>query len=236
MMGIEFLGKHSYHDFGLSVSPGKSIGMPDKEKIMVKVPFSNEEYDFSRLYGTQTYTTRELSYPFNVFDYANLTKIGLNNLKTQVTNWIMNSDGKQKLYDDAYPGYYFLSEAESAPSFGEDYNTGILTVKFKAYPFMIAELEEGNDIWDTFNFDLDVSQDVTFDIDGTQDVTLINAGVPDVYPTIETTSEMSVTLGNKTYTIPAGTVKSDIPLISGENDLTIIGTGTINFIFYKELI
>lgn len=237
MEGITFLGKHSYTDFGLSLAPGKSIGMPEKEKITVKVPFSNTEYDFSLIYGSQPYTTRELSYPFNVYVPGHLTKVAMNSKKTQVMNWLMNSYGKQKLYDDAFPGHYFLAEVEDGASFDENYSDGILTVTFKAYPFMISENPEGNVEWDSFNFDYDVMQDVEFDIDGERGVTLINAGTPDVFPTIESSGEMEISLNGKTYMVSAGTTeKADIPLVSGENALTITGNGTIKFTFYKEMI
>ena len=237
MEGIEFLGKHSYQDFGLSLAPGKSIGIPDKEKIMVKVPFSNVEYDFSQLYGSQPYTSRELTYPFNVFVSGNLTKKAMNNKKTQVLNWLMNSNGKQRLYDDSFPNYYFLAEIEGGTSFDENYKTGILSVTFKAYPFMIAELAEGNDIWDTFNFELDVTQTVTFDIMTSQEIMLINAGTPDVFPTIDASADMQIQLSGKTYNVTAGiTSNADLPLANGENNLTITGNGTIKFTFYKEMI
>lgn len=237
MKGIEFLGKHSYKDFGLSIAPGKSIGIPEKEKIIVKVPFNNKEYDFSQIYGSQPYTSRELTYPFNVFTQGRLTKESMNNKKTQVLNWLMNSNGKQKLLDDSFPGYYFLAEVEGGTSFEENYNTGILTVTFKAYPFMVAELPEGNNLWETFNLKLDVLQDVEFEIDGQKEVTLINTGTPDVFPTIQSTEEMQLTLNGKSYNVNAGTTqKADIPLSNGENNLTIAGNGTIKFIFHKEMI
>ena len=237
MEGITFLGKHSYRDFGLSLAPGKSIGNPDKEKITVKVPFSNTEYDFSMAYGSQPYTTRELSYPFNIYVPGQSKKQEMNSKRTQILNWLMNSGGKQRLYDDAFPGYYFLAEAESGASFKENYVDGILEVTFRAYPFMISEIEEGNQIWDTFNFNLDVMQDVEYTISGVETITLINAGTPDVFPTIQASDAMQITAGGRTYTVNAGTTENaDMPLVKGENELTITGNGTIKFIFYKEMI
>lgn len=105
MYGIEFNGKHSYKDFGITLGTEKEIGYPEKEKIKVKVPFSNVEYDFSELYGEQTYTTRPLKYTFNVLDrhvISNTEKI--NFMETMLSNWLMNSNGKKgymmMLYQD----------------------------------------------------------------------------------------------------------------------------------------
>jgi phage-related protein len=236
MYGITFLGKHSFKDMGFSISE-KEIGFPNKEKIKIKVPFSNMEYDFSELYGSQTYTTRSLTYTFNVLDRNGNNKEKMNSLKTVLVNWLMNSRGKQKLYDDAIPGYYFLAEVESEAAFQENWDTGTLTVEFTAYPFMISELPEGHDIWDSFNFDLDVSQVVDFNVNGSLDITLINPGTPNVTPEINTSSSMKIIKGAIEYTIQAGKTKDqDFMLESGENRLKIIGNGTISFTFYKELI
>lgn len=235
--GIKFNNKHSFYDFGITMPPEKEIGFPTKEKIVVKVPFSNVEYDFSELYGSQSYGTRPLRYSFNVVDRNGNTKEKMNTMKTVLANWLMNTQGKQKLYDDAIPGYYFLAEVEGDMSFQENWDTGIITVTFKAYPFMIAELPEGNDLWDVFNFELDVAQNVEFTVNGSLTVTLLNMGTPDVVPEINTSESMTITKSGITYSIPAGVIQtSDFALKSGENALNITGFGTISFKFFKELI
>ena len=149
----------------------------------------------------------------------------------------MNTNGKQRLYDDSMPGYYYLAEVEGGLSFDELKNYGTLTVEFTAYPFMIAELAEGNDIWDTFNFELDVAQITEFTVDGTLDIVLYNVGTPNLTPTIEASSPMTIKMGGKTFNVPEGKSESlDFVLNPGENDLTLTGNGTIKFLFYKELI
>lgn len=234
MYGIQFLELHSYYDMGVTMAPGKNIGIPKKKKILVTVPFSNEEYDFSEIYGEQNYESRPLTYVFNI---KGPNKIAMNVKKTKIINWLLNSHGKQKLYDDAFPGYYFLAEIESDASFNENWHDGTLTVTFKAYPFMIAELQEGNDIWDTFNFELDVAQVTDFNVDGNADVTLYNVGTPSLTPTIEASATMEITKDGITYNVPKGkSNSSDFVLLTGENKLNIKGNGTISFKFHKELI
>ncbi|WP_440896235.1 phage tail protein [Amphibacillus sp. Q70] len=237
MDGFRFLGLHTYDDFGVTLAPGKSIGFPDKNKIKVQVPFSNTEYDFSELYGEETYTSRTLTYSLNVFNNVLWSKDSMNVKKTKIINWLMSSRGKQKLYDDAFPGYYFLAEVEGQSSFQENYRDGILTVTFTAYPFMISELQEGHDMWDEFNFELDVAQQVDFNVTGSLNVVLHNIGTPSLTPKIKASSPMTIKMDDKTYNVPTGESKSEnFVLNAGKNDLIITGNGSISFEFYKELI
>src|SRR5690625_5026438 len=237
MYGFRYNGKHTYDDFGITVSE-KDVGYPEKNKIKVAVPFSNIEYDFSEVYGDQTYTERPITFVLNVIDKHVLNDTQrVNALETSLVNWLMNSNGKQRLYDDAMPGYYYLAEVEGGLNFDELWNHGKLTVVFTAYPFMISEHAEGNDIWDTFNFELDVAQITEFEVNGSLEVVLYNVGTPNISPSIEASSPMEVIKDNTTYNIPSGTSKSDeFRLRSGENNLTIKGNGSIKFKFYKELI
>lgn len=234
MIGIVFDDKHSYRDFGVTIAPGKLIGTPNKKKIKVAVPFSNEEYDFSELYGSQTYEPRPLMYPLNILD---MSKERMSIKKTQIINWLMGSSGKQRLYDDAFPGYYFLAEVEGESDFEENWADGILTVTFTAYPFMISKLEEGHDIWDDFNFELDIAQLVDFNVSGSLDVTLYNIGKPSLSPSVIASSPMTIQTDNMTFNVPMGESQSkDFLLSPGENELMITGNGSISFVFHKELI
>lgn len=237
LYGIKFDGKHSYSDMGYTMPAERDIGFPSKEKIIVQVPFSNVEYDFSELYGSQTYGSRQLKYQFNVVKRGNYTPQAMQVEKTKLINWLMNTKGRKKLYDDTIPGYYFLAELESAADVQDDWETGTLTATLRAYPFMIAELYEGNDIWDTFNFDLDVAQTTDFTVNGALKVTLFNVGAPDLVPEIKTSKSMKIIKDRVVYSIPAGVTKDkDFVLKTGENVIRITGNGTIAFRFYKELI
>lgn len=232
--GIEFNGKHSYKDFGLTISEF-NIGNPSKIKIQERVPFSNTVYDFSELYGEQEYEERELSYTFNI-GYREKAK-SFFFYESEVNRWLMTPNKKVILKDDKIPGYYFLAEAVTGPSNEFKFVGGSLTVTFIAYPFKIAILPEGNDLWDSFNFILDYAQSTTYLVGGVLKVILVNPGVKTVYPKINATSTMQITKGNKNYSLQAGTTQSyDFTLEPGENKIEISGTGTISFEFYKELI
>lgn len=157
--GIWFNGHHS-SEFGLTVGEGKKIGFPKKKKVVVGIPHSNKNYDFSSVIGKQSYEERELVIPFNIHDTSMWTKERMYVMVTRVTNWLMGTNKKTPLYDDVMKDYYYLAEVQDAPDFDEMTRHGVLEITFKCYPFRIARLAEGNDIWDTFNFELDVFQEV----------------------------------------------------------------------------
>lgn len=231
--GITFNGKHSYNNFGLTVA-SKNIGNPTKIKRKERVPFSNQIYDFSNLYGGQEYEERPLTYVFNLRNYD---KIDLSYMKIEVLNWLMNTNGKVILKDDYIPNYYFMAEVEEAPNFNEMKYGGTLTVNFTAYPFKIAELREGHDIWDEFNFLLDYAQDTSFTVNGSLDVALYNPGAEILYPKIISSAPMQIIKDGITYNVPTGnTVSYDFYLPLGESKVKLVGNGSIEFEMYKELI
>lgn len=234
--GIEFNGKHSYKDFGLTVS-SKKIGDPSKKKIIEEVPHSNISYDFSGIYGGQTYTERSLLYVFNIIEKS-LTKEEFQNIRTLVVNWLSSAIGKSTLRDDEIPYYHFMAEYVEASDYERYKNLGgTLSVTFTAYPFKVHDLEEGNDIWDSFNFLLDYAQDTSFSISGSKTIAILNPGIVLAYPKIVASANFQVLKDGTTYSIPAGTTTSyDFSFSTGKNTLTIIGNGTISFHFHKELI
>ena len=231
MLGITKGYKHSYNDFDVTIK-SKVIGNPKKNKIKESLPFMNGSYDFSLIYGKQSYSERELKYIFNV---VGTTKQSLNFKKIRLQNWILEG-GEQKVYDDAIPGYYFLAECTNT-DFSEKGNIGELTAVFTAYPFKICENEEGNLFWDKFNFELDILQDNKFEVNRTKNTTLYNVGSKEAIPTVICSNDMDVIKNGTTYKLKSGQNKDyRFTFDIGENKLIINGTGTIEFKFIKELI
>jgi hypothetical protein len=89
--GITYLGKHSYNDFGITMSPVREVGIPNKKKTKLTVPFSNVTYDYSELFGSQVYEERTIKYTFNIANRGIQTKDEMNWVKTSLINWLMNS-------------------------------------------------------------------------------------------------------------------------------------------------
>ncbi len=230
MFGITFNGKHSFNDFGLYVEE-KSILAPPKRKILSTVPFMNGYYDFSTIgsNGEQVYDMRNI-----IVKLALLTptRQGLYVLYSQVLEWLLDV-GQSQLIFDFMPDFYFLAEAQGVPTWDEFVDNGDLEVTFICNPFKYGINLEGNDIWDTFNFETDISQTVEFDVVGTKTVTIYNAN-RFVTPTINCTTAMSIILGGINYNLVIGdNVTYGLKLLNGANTIIINGTGHIKFLFRK---
>ncbi|WP_413521386.1 phage tail protein [Carnobacterium divergens] len=233
--GISFNGHHS-KEFGLDVL-SKKIGFPSKNKALREIPHSNEVYDFSEVYGTQNYTERPIEIVFHIIDRSNWDKESMYIMWTKVVAWLMEPSHKIPLYDDIMKEYYYLGEVQEKPDFDEMRFNGKFKVIFQCYPFRIHELQEGNDIWDTFNFELDIAQIVKHDIKGSKQITLYNIGMSNLPPVVVATSEMEIQFKGKSYKVLSGENKvTGFYLLPGINEFKVIGNGTIEFEFHKEVI
>src|SRR5699024_6311798 len=157
--------------------------------------------------------------------------------QTVLENKLMGTHSTH-LYDTHDPSYYYLGKCVAVNT-EDDHINGrlVVTIDFDCYPFKISKLPEGHDIWDEFNFELDVAQVVKHEVSGTKEVTLYNAGASSIVPTITTSSEFTIEIDTVSVTMRVGTHKSElIRLKPGENRIMLIGNGTIEFNFHKELI
>ncbi len=235
-VGIKFNGRHST-DFGLILLKGKEIGFPEKNKIEVRVPFSNAVIDLSNIYGSQTFGERSIKHVFLIRDFKNKDAESMYRLWTKVVNWLTQPTTKQPMYDDIMHKYYYLAEVVKAPSLEDMVSTGKLTVEWTCYPFRIYELFEGHDIWDDFDFEFDIAQEIEYEINGSRNIQLFNVGSNVAIPEIITDNALSITIKNQTINLVSGSTKlSRIRLLPGVNDLNVTGTGSIKFNFHKELI
>lgn len=232
MLGIKKDNKHSYNDFGIKIL-SRSISIPSKRKIKDTVPFMNGSYDFSLLYGEQTYDEREITYTFSL---PKKDKVKLNMLKIKIIEWLY--DGIQsKIYDDQFPNFHFLAECTDIDYDESFYNYAQLTATFIAYPFKISTLQDGHDIWDEFNFELDMIQDTKFDVIGNKSITLYNNSIIGIYPTVICDNNFEVIKNGITYSFTPGEVKSfNFKLDKGENNLLLKGNGAIEFKWSKEVL
>lgn len=228
--GILFKDKHSYKDFGISIK-SKEIGIPTVNYVKDSVPFMQGEYDFTALYGDVPYGERVITYVFDIMDYS---KEKMNYLKIAIVNWLKGSE-KDILRDDAIRGYYFLAQA-SEHSFKEDGLIGELTIKFTCYPFKIGNEKEGEVLWDDFCFLTDVLQETKFYIEGYKKIKLYSISSRNIIPTIICDSDMKLRKKGIEYIIEKGTHKDNRFYLEQENEIEIIGTGTIQFDFKREVL
>lgn len=214
------------------VMQSKSIQSPSKKKLKDSVPFMNGSYDFSTVgsNGEIMYNEREISI---VFGLPAETKEELQVMYSKVLEWLVDT-GKHKLIFDVMKDYYFMAEVEETTSFEETMEFGKLEVKFIADPFKYSINYIGSDLWDTFNFEEDIVQDSSYDINGSRNINIYNPG-RSVRPIINCNSPMTLIQNGKAYNLSIGDNKVyGFYLKSLMNNLTINGTGRLNFIFRKE--
>lgn len=233
MYDIVFNGKHSFNDMGLKRINATEHKAPTKNKIQQTIPFMNGSYDFSNLYGSATYSDREFTYSFLV-EIEN--EALMNYRKIEIENWLLGANKKTILIDEDLKGYYYLAECIDI-DFDNYYSFGLIDVTFTAYPFKIGEAYEGNNLWDSFNFELDVLQDTKFTVNGSSNVNIYNSSAIDIEPTVIASSQFEIVLDNKKYIVESGESKDyRFKLKRGNNNLTLKGNGTIEFRFRKEVL
>lgn len=241
---IIFNGVRTWQDLGLTIK-SKNIGFPAKKKVLQEVPYSNDVIDLSNLYGAPVYTDRTLTYEFNVADRVRYDRKLMSMIKTRVVNRFMQIGERRKLIDpNELADYYYMAELQEAPDFDEFMGMGRLVLKFRAYPFKRSNYQEGSDLWDPFNFELDVFQDVRYAVNGSTEITLYNNGVTFSTPVVRISGPVSkaspiqVMHSGYTYTFesPGDYANADFYLPVGESVMTVTGNGTIEFIWHKELI
>jgi predicted phage tail component-like protein len=195
----------------------------------------NGSYDFSTVgsSGENVFEERSIKVDFNTLEKSR----SLLYIKySEVMEWLLDVGQAQLIFTDM-PDYYYLAEVESAPSFEEVIKRlGIIEVEFRAEPFKTGVDYAGNNIWDTFNFEEDALQDNEFDINNTLTVTIYNPGRA-IVPVINVNSAMTATIGTYTANLAAGDNKDyKFKLQTGDNSITITGTGHIKFLFRKEML
>ena len=233
MYNITYNNKNSYNDFGLKRFNSKEHKAPVKNKIYESIPFMNGSYDFSNIYGSPSYSDRELNYSF-LIEIEN--EEVMNYKKIAIENWLLGTNSKSILIDEDLKGYYYMAECTDV-NFDNYYSFGLIDITFTAYPFKIGEAYEGNNLWDSFNFELDVLQDTKFTVSGVSNVSIYNSSVIDIEPEIIASSQFEITLDNKKYVVEAGTSKDyRFKFKKGSNNLTLKGNGTIEFRFRKEVL
>jgi len=205
---------------------------PTPNIIKIPVPYMNGSYDFSRLYGEQTYSERTILCKLQL---VTKSRSMLYAKYSEVLEWLLES-GKSKLIYSDEAGLYYTARVETPPSWEMVKTTGIFDFEFIAYPFKYGKNLEGTDIWDTFNFETDTLQTNTFNIIVTKTIELQNYSAIKIVPSIICSTAMAVIKSGITYSFPTGTSKNfGFMLGKGLNSLIINGTGNIKFEWQREV-
>lgn len=234
MIGITFNGKHSYKDYNLIMNYFKPQ-LPSPKKIIEDVPFMNGDgYDFSAVgtLGEIVYTGRDIPCKFT-FIYK--SKKELHVQYSRVAEWLLGA-GKVSLVSDNSPDVRFFAEVRSVPSWDEVNAIGELEFQFRADPYKEGVTLVGEEAWDTFNFLTDFLQPNQYTINNSKTIKVYNPGRT-LVPVVQCSSSMTVLNNGYTANFSPGDNKDwSFKLQSGLNILTVNGTGTIKFIFRKEVL
>lgn len=231
---INFDSKSSLADFNCVINEA-NVGLPEKNKTRIQIPNTSLYYDYAKIFG-DVYSERTLEYTFLICDVNALNTIELEHRKGMIANWLIPGS-QHLLQDSAIPGYYFKAEVQSAPEYTDNIDYAFFKVSFTCYPFRIRNFEEGEDIWDTFDFDNDVAQDTSFNVSGNQKILLVNTGATVLSPGINVTGSMTIAMNDETKSFSSGNyTDTGLVLERGENVVNLIGSGTVQFHFTKEVI
>lgn len=234
MSRFSFGNKKSDDDFGLMIID-VVVSNPTVNIITQTVPYLNGQYDFSNLYGGQTYSTRQVKITVALNDLADSSRTRLNIAYDNVINWLFNA-GISTLKID-FVEHNFTGRVISISDKEEFLNSESIEIVFECDPFRVADYYEGHDIWDIFNFETDYAQQTEYTVNGSSDITIYNPSATRITPLVECSSQMSITLNNTNYQLSSG-LNNDFrfQLAIGENQIRVEGSGTIKFMFKKEVV
>ena len=155
--------------------------LPEEKAVIEDIPYMQGVLDFSMLLGERVFNNRTLSFEFvsRKLDYVQRKR-----LENKVKR-LIGLNGESRIYDTHNPGFYWLGKCTSIEAVDNaQFNKLNFYIEFEVYPFMIRDKYYFDDVWDDFNFDIDVACYTKFEIDGTRTITLYNAGDTTVRPKI----------------------------------------------------
>lgn len=212
---IRALGKASYDDFGLYIN-NRNIPIPAIKEIYETVPFLNGSYNFTYINGESAYEDRIISYSFDISEFS-IEEMEIE--KKRILKWISKIIDTD-IYDDYIPNYHFRGSAIS-PDWSEDISQGVMTIKFRVYPFMIANESK------KYNYIFSENEDKIIDI--------INNSDHSIVPIFKCENSALITIGDSNYSLPSGTISDDDLLFqSGNIQLQVQTTGEFAIEFFEE--
>lgn len=234
MSGFRINGEHINDKFPHLKYVERSTPPPEEIPIKDSVIGMQGDRDFAiALFGERLFENRELTYLFNGKEFDDNNK---NFNKRMLENWLLKGT-YVPLYDDKEPMYYYMARCVGVSLDNDD---GILkapyTITFDAYPFKRKETKEGSPYWDDYDIS-DYYQESKHTVNGYKTIQFMNTGSTAVTPKIVASAPFTITKGNQSLSVGAGTSENKLFRFEiGMNTLTVTGNGTIEFIFYKELI
>lgn len=154
---------------------------PEEKKIVEDIPYSQGEIDFSMLLGERVFRNRPLTYEF----ISKKMRYGQRKvLENRIKRLNMMGDIGE-IYDTHDAGYYWRGKCEYIEVIDDaEFNRLSVIIEFNVYPFLIDTKHYFDDVWDDFDFDVDVANWTKYEVDGVRTITLYNSGDTTVRPNI----------------------------------------------------
>lgn len=189
----------------------KEIESPKIKKSAVSIEGRDGEYDLSEYFGEIKFENRKLSFSFVCKEIFS----DFDSIYAEVLNKIHGKKVKVVLPEDSE--FYYVGRCE-VNTWKTDKTIGSLVIDVNAEPYKYKHNKTV------------VSVSVTSEA---QELVLTNERMS-VVPEFTCTGETTITFGNITHTMNAGThIFADILLKQGENVLTVSGSGTLT-VLYQE--
>lgn len=215
------IGKvYSGDDFDATVA-SRRIGKPKKKSIKESVPFSNIVHDFSAINGEIYWEERELEYDFEIIADS---PEELEEKKAPFLAWIMNVMN-EKLHDPYIPDYHFIATFADIEDDDSEIEKSNITVKFTAYPYMIANEPR------VLSFPLTTTA---------AEIRVKNESAHKIVPTLTPSVSCTITAGASTYALMANAPKTmnEFALSSGVNVFAVKSNssdGVLRITFVEEV-
>ena len=194
------VGSMSLADFGQCVA-SRETGVPEKKMVTKTVPHMSGFYDFSKLYGSIAYESREVTYKV---DLLGDDREDLQRQRSDLLTWV-STIHDEDIFDEDFTGWHFhgsFSEADWDEA--EDGESGTLSVTFLCQPFLVADEEETQSV-------------------GVGQAVVTNAGQTTAVVAQAASGTATVLLGGITQTVGTTPQRLTAQLQPGDNDVTVSG-------------
>lgn len=203
---------------------------PSVKTNYIEIPGGDGSLDLTTaLAGRPVYKNRTGSWEFYVENGYKDWSV----LYSEIMTYLHGKKLKAILEDD--PDYYYEGRF-AVNAWKSDPNWSIITIDYEVAPYKRSLISAGNDwLWDTFNFETDVIRSYeNLPVDGSLTVVVVGDSMP-VPPTIvASTTGMTVTYNDETYTLTKGSnYISELTIQEDENTFIFGGTGTITILYER---
>lgn len=155
---------------------------PAEYEVIEEVPGRNGVLDFSEaIYGERKFKNRILTFkiiaPYE--KYHNRKTLERELKRRLVTGKI------GQILDTHEKGFHWSGKCKSVKVDDDHkFNKLTATIEFDIYPYLFRNKYYFDDVWDTFNFDIDVANWTKYEISGAKEITIANPGDSTVSPEI----------------------------------------------------